>query len=200
MFAPHRQIRRRLLMAVAAGSGLLWSGIGTALPAHAQEPDPATELYVSSIMVSWTRTTGTGKKSVAIVDIVDGNGTPVNGALVVGDWSGCFRMRDVSDTTETVCSIPGFDFNTCVDGRAVIWGKKMSCPKKQCAFTFTITDVRKDGMTYVPVEGKTSSLITCSTFGSTMYRGTQATWASNRKVVTREQQTSTRRVARWSRR
>jgi hypothetical protein len=198
MFVQHGPNRRRLILAVAIGSGLLWSGIGT--PQSAQAQDPATELYVSYITAGWIRGTGTQKKGVAVVDIVDGNGNPVNGALVVGNWSGCFKLNGASDTTETVCSIPGFDPMPCVDGRAVIWGKSHTCRGKNCLFTFTITSVQQDGMTYVPVDGKTSGGMWCNLLSASAHRGTKATLASSRQVVSRNQQVSNRRPARtWGR-
>lgn len=163
MFAQHRQIRRRLILAVAIGSSLLWSGIGMPIPAHAQVPDPSTQLYVQTINVGWTYVGGPKKRPVARVDIVDGNGTPLNGALVVGDWSGCFRQLNDSGLTETICWTADDGSTVCVDGRAVIWANRShNCVKKNCRFTFTITGVQKVGMTYVPVEGKTSSSISCN--------------------------------------
>lgn len=201
MFAQHGQSRRSVIVAVATASGLLCSGISLPIPAQAQEPDPATELYVSYLSAGWIRATGTQKRGVAVVDIVDGNGTPVNGALVVGDWSGCFKLNGASDTTETVCTTIGGEPMECVDGRAVIWGKSHTCRGKNCLFTFTITSVQKDGMTYVPVEGKTSGGMWCDPFNSpTAHRGANATWASSRRVVTRTQQIPTRGLARWWRR
>ena len=201
MFAQHSQNRSRILLAAAIGSGLFWSGVGLPRPAQAQGPDPATQLYVSNISAGWIRGTGTQKKSVAVVDIVDGNGTPVNGALVIGDWSGCFRLNGASDSTETVCTTIGGEPMPCVDGRAVIWGKSHTCRGKNCLFAFTITSVQKDGMTYVPVDGMTSGGTWCDLFNSpTASRGTKATWTSSRKIVTRTQQIPTRRLARWWRR
>jgi hypothetical protein len=201
MFAQHRQNRSRIVLAAAIGSGLFWSGVGLPLSLQAQGPDPATQLKVSYITAGWVRTTNpTQKKGIARVDIVDGNGTPINGALVVGNWSGCFKLNNVSDTTETVCSIPGFDPMPCVDGRAVIWGKTHSCRGKNCLFTFAITSVEKDGMTYVPVAGMTSGGLWCNVLGATVQRGTKATLASDQHVVTRTQPIPTRRLARWWRR
>ena len=199
MFGQHTQKRSRIAVVAAIGSGLLWSGIGLPVPAQAQ--DPATQLYVSNINAGWVRRTGTRKQGIAIVDIVDGNGTPINGALVVGNWSGCFKLNGASDTTETVCTTIGGEPMPCVDGRAVIWGKSHTCRTKNCLFAFTITSVQKDGMTYVPVEGKTSGGTWCDLFNiPTAHRGTKATLASSRNMVTRTQQIPSRRLARWSRR
>ena len=202
MFAPHRQNRSRLLLVTAIFSGLLWSSVGTPRSALAQDPDPAAELYVSSVKVHWFATTGgrASRETYANVDIVDGNGTPINGALVIGNWSGCFNMNNASDTTETVCYTSDDGTTTCVDGRAVIWGRKTNCPKKNCYFTFTVTDVQKDGMTYVPVDGKTSDSVPCNPVSAQASRGPKATWASSRRVVTPTQPIPSRRFARWWRR
>ena len=200
MFGQHIQSRSRLVLAVAIASGVLWLGAGFPLPVQAQAPNPATELYVSYIQASWFHTTGSAHQSVAYVDIVDGNGNPVNGARVVGNWSGCFKLNGVSDTTETVCTTADDGTTICVDGRAVISSKRYNCSKNNCSFIFTITGVQKDGMTYVPVAGKTTSSITCKTFAATLHPKTKATWASSRQVPTGTQQMTTRRLARWSRR
>lgn len=159
MFGKYSQNRSRLILAAAIGSGLIWSGVRLPRPAQAQAPDPSTQLYVSEINVGWSYS-GNSKTPWVRVDIVDGIGNPVNGALVVGDWSGCFIQQGASDATETVCTTYSDGTTVCVDGRAIIWGKKYTCKKgKNCPFTFTITKVEKNGMTYVAVAGKTSSSI-----------------------------------------
>jgi len=204
MFAQHSQNRSRVLLAAAIGSGLFWSGVGLPLPAQAQGPDPATQLYVSYISGGWAWVFAPrGKKQgKAVVDIVDGNGNPVNGAVVVGNWSDCFTLNGVSDTTETVCWTDADGNTNCVDGRAVIWGKFHNCStrKTNCVFRFTITDVRKDGMTYVPVDGMTSGGTWCEVLFLGVQSSAKATLASNRQVVTRTQPMPTRRVARGWRR
>ena len=199
MFAQHSQNRSRVLLAAAIGSGLFWSALAAPHAAQAQEPDPATQLFVSNITVGWVRTSAAGKRAVAIVDIVDGNGNPVNGTLVVGDWSGCFKLRDDSALTETLCTTIGGEPMACVDGRAVIWGKAHACRNGNCPFTFTITDVQKIGMKYVPVQGKTSSFSYCNPL-ATASRGTKATFVSSRQFVTSRQSMPARKFARTWRR
>ena len=128
-------------------------------PASAQVPDPSTQLYVSSIAVAYASVGGPRRQPFAVVDIVDGNGQPVNGALVAGNWSGCFKQLNDSAVTETVCW-EGDGGPICQDGEATIWANKTySCwgSGKHCSFTFTITSVSKAGMTYVPVAGKTTA-------------------------------------------
>jgi hypothetical protein len=122
-------------------------------------------LYVNSFVVS-ERHIGTGARSVpvAYVTIVDGYGQRINGALVVGNWSGCFKQLNDSAVTETYCWTDEFGDIHCEDGVAVIladktyncWGR----PYK-CSFTFTITSVSKPGMTYIPVAGKTTASTPC---------------------------------------
>jgi hypothetical protein len=200
MFAQRIQKRSWLVLIAALDSALISLGVGLPRPVQGQQPDPATQVYVSNISAGWIRGTGRKRQSVAVVDIVNGNGTPVNGAVVVGNWSGCFKLNGVSDTTETVCTTIGGEPMDCVDGRAIIWGKYHTCPEKNCLFTFTITSVHKDGMTYVPVDGKTSGVSWCSAFAARASRGTKATWASSRQVVTRTNQMPTRRMLRsWRR-
>jgi hypothetical protein len=153
-------------LVAATCTGLLWSQLGT--PALAQEPDPATLLYVRDLGVSWMHVGGPKKRPVAIVDIVDGWDRPVNDVLVVGDWSGCFRQRNDSAFSETVCGTNPDDTIWCVDGRATIWADKThSCwgnGQRNCQFIFTITGVFRDGMTYVPVAGNTSAFVWCDPF------------------------------------
>ena len=161
MFAKHRQNRRRLILTVAIGSGLFWSGIGLPVSAQAQGPDPATQLYVSSINVAYGSIGGPRRLANAYVDIVDGNGQPVNGALVVGDWSGCLRQRNDSGLTQTVCWTDDDGQVVCRDGIARIEANKWVSCMKPCYFMFTITSVSKQGMTYVPVEGRTTGTTYC---------------------------------------
>jgi hypothetical protein len=146
--------RRILVVLVCAGLGL--AGTHWNRPLQAQEPDPATLLYVKGMGVSYTNVGGPRRLPVAVVDVVDGNGQPVNDALVVGDWSGCFKQKNDSDLTQTVCWTDYDGTLICVDGRAEIWAdKSYSCwgSKQKCYFTFSITGVFKNGMTYVPVIG-----------------------------------------------
>ena len=127
-------------------------------PASAQSTDPNTQLYVNRIAVAFASVGGPKRLPFAVVDIVDGNSNPVNGALVVGDWSGCFKQLNDSAVTETVCQTVDGTL-ICVDGRTTIWANKSySCWGKgqSCSFTFTITNVSKQGMTYIPVDGKTT--------------------------------------------
>lgn len=157
MFAQHSQNRRCLILAVAIGSGLFWSGIGLSVSAQTQGPDPATQLYVSSIAVAYGSIGGPRRLASAYVVIVDGNGQPVNGALVVGDWSGCLRQGNDSALTQTVCRIGDDGQIVCTDGIARIEANKWVSCMKSCHFKFTITSVSKQGMTYVPVAGKTTA-------------------------------------------
>jgi len=119
---------------------------------QAQSPDPASQLYVSSMGVSYANVGGPKRRPFAVVRIVDGNGLPVNGALVVGNWSGCFKQNNDSAFTQTYV-YP----DSQVDGQAQVWADKThSCwgsREPHCYFTFTITGVVMDGKTYVPVNG-----------------------------------------------
>src|SRR2546423_474909 len=68
---------------------------------QAQAADPATLLVVKGMGVSYASVGGPRRQPVAVVDIVDGNGLPVNDALVVGNWSGAFKENGDSDLTDT---------------------------------------------------------------------------------------------------
>ena len=103
-----------------------------------------TKLHVAGIGVSAKFTGGPNRLAVAQVDVADELGNRINGALVEGNWSGCFRYAD-SATTETV-TIEG----TVVEGRANIWANKSnSCQgANKCSWTFTVTKISKAGYAY----------------------------------------------------
>jgi hypothetical protein len=161
MFRQQSQNRNRLVLAAAIAGGLFWSGVGLPLPAQAQGPDPSTQLYVQDIGVVYWEIGGPKRLPIAFVYIVDGNGQPVNGALVAGDWSGCLRQRNDSALTQTICHTGDDGELICRDGIARIEANKWVSCMKPCYITFTITSVSKPGMTYVPVEGKTSDTELC---------------------------------------
>jgi hypothetical protein len=163
MFGKYVQTRKGLVLAAFIGS-LVWSSVVLLRPARGQEPDPATQLKVNYFAVNFALAGGPKRLAFAVVDIVDGNGNPVNGALVVGNWSGCFKQLNDSAVTETVCRTGEDGTVNCDDGQAWIWANKSySCwgKRQSCSFTFTISEVSKAGMTYVPVEGMTSASIEC---------------------------------------
>jgi hypothetical protein len=140
-------------IAVVAVTGLIASSPAVV---QAQGPDPATLLYVQGMGVTYASVGGPKRLPLAVVDIVDGNGIPVNDALVVGNWSGAFKENGDSDLTDTYF-FPQPDGSVIeVDGRAEVWASKSySCwgQKMKPYFIFTITGVSKNGMTYVPVTG-----------------------------------------------
>ena len=152
MFRKMYAKRTLFVLLALLAVGLTWGSKAV----QALSPDPATLLYVKSMGVSFYDVGGPKRQPFAVVDIVDGNGVPVNGALVVGDWSGCFKEVNDSALTQTYFYTQPDGTVVQVDGRAVIASQKtFSCwgAKQTCYFTFTITGVSKAGMTYVPVNG-----------------------------------------------
>jgi len=147
---------QKLVLAAAVGLAVC-CGFDTLQPLHGQEPDPAAQLYVSGIGVTYTNVGGPRRRPVAVVRIVDGDGLPVNDALVVGNWSGCFKQNNDSAITQTFFFTDDLLVVHQFDGEARIWADKVhSCwgaKDPHCHFTFTITGVFRDGMTYVPVNG-----------------------------------------------
>jgi hypothetical protein len=143
---------------VAAVAMAVLITVSSPAPVKAQAPDPATQLYVNAMGVTYKSVGGPRLQPVAVVDIVDGNGLPVNGALVMGNWSGAFKENGDSDLTDTYF-FPQPDGSVIeVNGRAEIWaGKTGSSLGKLTYFTFTITGVSEQGMTYVPVAGMTTA-------------------------------------------
>jgi hypothetical protein len=156
----------RLIRATVFGSALVWWAVSMPRHAHAQAPDPSTQLRVRSIGVGYSGGYGGARRRAwAVVLIDDGNGNPVNGATVVGNWSGCFKQLNDWAVTDTLCWYDEYGTVVCDDGRADVWGDKLtSCwgYGKACSFIFTITNVSKPGMTYVPDPVKTTASIRCN--------------------------------------
>ena len=118
-----------------------------------------TKLHVAGMGVTYKNTGGPNRLAVAAVSVQDELGNLINGALVEGNWSGCFSYAD-SATTETVTYPNG----TVVNGRANIWANKSnSCwGKNGCTWTFTVTKISKTGMTYDPTANvKTTASYQC---------------------------------------
>ena len=118
-----------------------------------------TKLHVAGMGIGYKNTGGPNRLAVAQVDVEDELGNRINGALVEGNWSGCFSYAD-SATTETVTYPSG----TVVNGRANIWANKAnSCwGKNGCTWTFTVTKISKTGMTYDPTANvKTTASFQC---------------------------------------
>ena len=115
MFRIHPWVRKNLgLAAVAIFAALFGSGLGTPTAAEAQAVDPATLLYVKNMGVVYINVGGPKRQPIAVVDIVDGNGVPVNGAKVVGDWSGCFKELGDSSLTQTYSWVDNGDRKSVV--------------------------------------------------------------------------------------
>jgi hypothetical protein len=148
--------RTRIVTVLAISLGMAALSLSSTTALQAQAPDPATLLYVKAMGVSFSSVGGPRRLPLAVVDITDGVGLPVNGALVVGNWTDCIKQNSDSALTQTYSysNYDGTSFD--VDGRAEIWANKScSCwgAKQKCYFVFTVTGVLKDGMTYVPVAG-----------------------------------------------
>jgi hypothetical protein len=92
------------------------------------------EMYVASIVLG-TQKSGKNYKGTATITVVEsGTGSPVQGAVVTGDFTGAFTESG-SATTDA-------------SGEAVITtGAKIALP---FSFTFTVTDVTEAGHAYNP--------------------------------------------------
>ena len=77
---------------------------------------------------------GANRFATAVVTILDGTGNPVEGAAVYGTWSG-----DYSGPAE------GF---TTTDGTVTFTSGEVKM--KNATFTFTVSDVVRDGLNYDP--------------------------------------------------
>ena len=109
-----------------------------------------TKLHIDSLSVgSFAQGGGWQRSASALVFISDEFGNPVDGALVTGDWSGCFDQKSDSATTVLIT-----DPDTgIVYGRAMVLAdKKTTCvlKGKPCDIYFGVTNVAKSGYTYDP--------------------------------------------------
>jgi len=123
-------------------------------------------MHVSSMSAGWRPCNGAATKGGhAYVTIQDQSGLPVAGATVSGTWSGCTRGDD-SAVTVNGGSYP--NGTPLPDGTADITSSKCrSCPKQNCKFTFTVTDVTHPSYTYDPTQNvRTSSYSCCDPFKS----------------------------------
>ncbi len=87
------------------------------------------EIHVKNIVMS-AKKKGVNVSATAEVTIVDALGFPVREATVFGDWTGATEETNVSGVTDS-------------EGIAAI--KSSAVKKPTTAFTFTVTDVVKDG-------------------------------------------------------
>ena len=141
MFANrHRQVGTFLAPA------MLVAGFWTASAfLQAETTSTGTSLHVNDMGVSFKNVGGPRRVAIAYVDVLDEFGTPVDGATVTGEWSGCIEGTDSAVTQSYLLSD-----GTVIAGRAVIEADKAnSCwGKNGCSWTFTVTDISKPGMTY----------------------------------------------------
>ena len=90
-------------------------------------------MHVAIIEMS-LQTRGANVNAVATVTIVDADGNPVEGATVYGQWSG---LTSDSDSGVTDAS-----------GKVALSSDRVR--NVRGTFTFTVTDVTKDGWAYDP--------------------------------------------------
>lgn len=131
-----------LVAAVRESTGKPVSDGDTSVPSGVSFLASETAMHVESIDIQRKDSFGRGAdKNVveAVVLITDQYGNPVSGAVVIGDWSGCFTKGGAFATTDST-------------GRAFILGKSVHCPPRteSCLVTFTVTNVSKEGVSYDP--------------------------------------------------
>jgi hypothetical protein len=120
------------LMFTVVAVGLAVVAGGAIYAAHAQADMP---MYVGQIQLGGFAYHGP-TKTAASVQIVDQSGQPVSGAMVTGTFTGCGETRKSSDTTDG-------------GGFAFILGRVRKCG---CVYRFTVTNVTKNGWTWVRPE------------------------------------------------
>ena len=119
-----------------------------------------TKLHVDRVAVNFSNVGGPKRLASASVGVRDELGNPVAGALVEGNWSGCFSYKGSATTqlitypesgiTEAYAQIVANKATSC-------WGKPV-----KCSFTFTVTKISKAGYTYdATANVKTSDFRQC---------------------------------------
>lgn len=116
----------------------------------AQTATVGTKLHVDSFNLAFSNVGGPKRLAVAVVGVRDENGNPIVGALVEGNWSGCFSYKG-SATTQLVTyyNPDGTVLKVAAEAR-IVADKAYSCwgqPVK-CFFTFTVTNISEAGYTY----------------------------------------------------
>jgi hypothetical protein len=109
-----------------------WSGSSNS-PSGTTKEAASQTMYVSAIDIS-LKVAGININATATVTIVDALNNPVSGATVYGQWSGA-----TSDTDSGV---------TDTSGQVTFKSDMLRNPPSGIRFTFTVTDVVKDGWTY----------------------------------------------------
>ena len=105
--------------------------------------------HVETVQVSW-QAQGGKRKGIAQVTIHDESGTPVEGATVIGEWTGC-NLNGQSGSAVTDCN-----------GLAVIQRNKVCKVGDFCEIVFSVTAVSHDASTYDPgANVETSDSIFC---------------------------------------
>ena len=122
-----------------------WSGLSNSPSRTTKEASPQT-MHISAIDMS-LKVAGPNVNAIATVIIVDSDDKPVSGATVYGQWSGANSGTD-SGVTDII-------------GQVIFNSDKLRNPPSGTTFTFTVTDVIKDGWTYdSSANVETSDLIT----------------------------------------
>jgi hypothetical protein len=146
--SKHRQRSLRLLALVVA---TLASSAAGSSPGYAQAL--GSRLHISAVSVGWNFAGG-NRDPYAFVFIADEFGNPVDGAVVVGNWSGCNVVKGASGVTRTFFNDDG---SVRFHGAALIAGHKHACLNNNCLFAFTVTNVSLPGTAYDPTANVTSS-------------------------------------------
>ncbi|HZK60510.1 MAG TPA: carboxypeptidase regulatory-like domain-containing protein, partial [Anaerovoracaceae bacterium] len=110
------------------------------------------KIYVSHIDMAFMKAVAgrnTLYSAIAAVTVVDENGTPVEGAVVSGHWSGATKRDTDSGVTDA-------------KGQVSLSSNKVKNPKIGTTFTFTVDNVSKDGWEYNPEGTETSASISIS--------------------------------------
>ena len=131
----------------------LWASVAIGLTAIAlggmktSTAQAGTVMHVTDLAISkhFVGFRGQPPAFVAVMYIRDQSGNPVAGAVVTGDFGGCFTK-------------PGASARTDRNGQAKVIGDKVDCATTgPCDVTFVVTDVVKSGAAWNGVSATASS-------------------------------------------
>jgi hypothetical protein len=145
--------RKRRLTHLAMIAAAVIGSVTAGRTAHAQAL--GSRLHVTSVIVGWNYSHAS-REPYAFVFVANEFGTPVDGAVVTGNWSGCNVVKGAAGTTQVFVNPDG---SLRFDGAALIAGRRNQClqDKGNCDFVFTVTSVSLPGMVYDQAANVTSS-------------------------------------------
>ena len=123
---------------------------------------PGTKLHVDSMNVNFSNVGGPNRLASAYVGVRDELGNPIDGALVEGNWSGCFSYKGLGTTQLFTYYNSDGTVRLVAAEAKIVANKAISCwgQKVRCFFTFSVTNISKSGYAYDPTANKYTTVST----------------------------------------